>query len=106
MIDSTQLITSVVSMLIIAVLTTLFNWVKLKTQHSTKKTMGVAIETSNSTWKIIRLSVLDTVIVCFILYMLRGGVVSDEPLTRQAALGISLWASILVSYEFAILVKR
>jgi hypothetical protein len=68
--------------------------------------MGVAIATSKTTWKIIRLSVLDTVIVCFILYMLRGVVVSDEPLTRQAALGISLWASILVSYVFVMVVKR
>ncbi|KVH52922.1 hypothetical protein WS89_31285 [Burkholderia sp. MSMB1072] len=106
MIDIKQLATSVTAALIVAVIIGLFKWAASKTRASTNAAIGTAMKTSAIIWKITRQSLFDTVVVGFILYILQGQLVSSDPLTRQAVFGIALWTSIMVSYVFAMLLRK
>ncbi|RQZ17226.1 hypothetical protein DIE15_12190 [Burkholderia sp. Bp9031] len=106
MIDISQLATSVTAALIVAVTIALFKWAVSKTSASTKAAMDTAMKTSTIMWKITRRSLFDTVVVGFILYTLQQQLKSTDPLTRQAVFGIAMWTSIMVSYVFAMLLRK
>lgn len=106
MFDFKEIVSSVVSGLIVAAVVPLFKLAVVKTRAPAKVAVEAAMLTSAVIWKIARRSLFDTAVVAYFVYTLQSQLTSAEPLTRHAVFGIAAWTSITVAYVFAMLLRE